>query len=1073
MTQRPDPTDAAPGPSPSTLVSRRQVLRGMGATASAFAIGAVPLRAGAGAGASGSAGPYSLETPYFALKGTDGAVTSLAFSPDGSGHYGENLLVAPGLYFQFLSDGAQVIATSPETKVTSTTESLTLNIPVYNYNVVSQLRFSNGYDIVDGGGAGQTFVAPDVVLSQLGLNLFSATGHTRPTANLSVSILEGGPTGSEVFAAIVTPSDLAQLSGGALLTYIPLNALELTSGATYFIKLETSDATWAVQYQDSADYSGGEFYGFGGLNPQPGKEMTFVLESLTGVLEYQATWKISLSGPYLSSSIAVTPTDTHVVTKAGFELTTAWMFSGYDSTDPATAPFMNFFDSEGEFLPIQEFKRRPGMWGEFSFDIGAGSNYVEAGTRKWIHCSGQRGYDLEFAWPDIVCHFAMAADAMTYKFYQSGYAPSTTLSKTVAANSTIAFPFNVTVSPQTGEVPEWYPQFASSNTLVDTYMSNFYWDRAFGWLRGAYGTDWLDWEGLALDWQGGPQREGQRILIEAITQDPDGYVWTWNPAGAESWPFPGPPYDSRHFTTNGMYILGIAHYYAWTGDRAFLAKMLPKAELAMEYYVEVLGGSSGLVTVDRGEVGTTGRPTHTGEDGAPGTNYWDLISYGWKDAYVNLYFFGALDALADLEFAAGNRSAGQRMLALRNKVRQSYISTFWTPVELPDGRKGGRFIQTIDERGLRHDHGATYLNLEAMRFGLPSRSQGRMILDWLDSGSTELTSNIIYLPGSGSGITIPAGGTLVQTFTAPGQFTHVAPQVSTNGVSNDSSEMTVSLYEGAYPNGSIVASERYVGVYNGWYASLAVPLQQAGTYYLEISNTVGPIVWEATNSTNPNGVVYQDGKVLASPSALSLVVVSPHELGPEDIYSRWGWAPRTTTRKNNFNYLWLWAGFTVPWGAQLEDGGADLYEVGFDVMARARYSTADDAFSKMEAVLQRYSLPDRLCGGPPLYLGEEPEDELQAGAVGVDIPFPESGLAPASFLYAFIGLQATPTRLSVRPRLPGAIDWVSVTNVAYRGRTLGIKVDRQHVEVTGWSKNTVRYAYGPGEEIVLDQSAEA
>ena len=96
----------------------------------------------------------------------------------------------------------------------------------------------------------------------------------------------------------------------------------------------------------------------------------------------------------------------------------------------------------------------------------------------------------------------------------------------------------------------------------------------------------------------------------------------------------------------------------------------------------------------------------------------------------------------------------------------------------------------------------------------------------------------------------------------------------------------------------------------------------------------------------------------------------------------------------------------------MQDGGAILYTSGFDVMARARYRSADDAWARMTAILDRWTEPDSICGGAPLYRGEGTVDAPGgAHSVGTDVPFPESGLAPASFLYAFVGVEAEPEAL--------------------------------------------------------------
>jgi hypothetical protein len=62
-----------------------------------------------------------------------------------------------------------------------------------------------------------------------------------------------------------------------------------------------------------------------------------------------------------------------------------------------------------------------------------------------------------------------------------------------------------------------------------------------------------------------------------------------------------------------------------------------------------------------------------------------------------------------------------------------------------------------------------------------------------------------------------------------------------------------------------------------------------------------------------------------------------------------------------------------------------------------------------------HNRPDHFCGGSPLYEGEIPQGA--AGAVGSDNPFPESGVTPASFLYAFIGVEAHTSGLAITPNL--------------------------------------------------------
>lgn len=319
---------------------------------------------------------------------------------------------------------------------------------------VDQSQQNNGYDIHFGNGVAQTFVAPSTPVSAIGLGLFSAFGRL-PVAPLQVSILSGGPTGQSVFSTTLSPEDLAQISGGPNMSFVASGVLQLTPGATYAISLQSSDATWAALYQQgsgASPYPEGELY-LGG-QPKANAALMFSLVSTQVETLYQATWSLQAVGPRLESQLSLTAPASHQVSAAGFSITTPWEQDGYDVTNPATTPLSRFYDSEGEYLPIQEFKRRPALFGEFSFDIGSGSIDAAAGARKWIHASGQNGYDLRFAWDDICCHFEMSSSTFTFLFFQTGYKPPSQLVTTLPAGGSLSYPFNVTVSPAEGKVPD-------------------------------------------------------------------------------------------------------------------------------------------------------------------------------------------------------------------------------------------------------------------------------------------------------------------------------------------------------------------------------------------------------------------------------------------------------------------------------------------------------------------------------------------------------------------------------------------------------------------------------------------
>ncbi len=188
----------------------------------------------------------------------------------------------------------------------------------------------------------------------------------------------------------------------------------------------------------------------------------------------------------------------------------------------------------------------------------------------------------------------------------------------------------------------------------------------------------------------------------------------------------------------------------------------------------------------------------------------------------------------------------------------------------------------------------------------------------------------------------------------------------------------------------------------------------------------------------------------------------PTSSGTADTYSKWIFAPRTTTihnpmwGENNPNaeisspvkpwWTYWWPG--TPFGDQCQDGGAILYTSFYDLMARVKYLGVENAWTRFSEIMARYRMPDRLCGGSPLYRGETSQQE-DAGSVGVDYPFPESGLVPLYFLYGVIGLEATPDSLQVTPKLPAKLSYAEVSNIDWRGMSLRVRVTRSSVEFKG------------------------
>ncbi|MHB9035533.1 MAG: carboxypeptidase regulatory-like domain-containing protein [Armatimonadota bacterium] len=182
--------------------------------------------------------------------------------------------------------------------------------------------------------------------------------------------------------------------------------------------------------------------------------------------------------------------------------------------------------------------------------------------------------------------------------------------------------------------------------------------------------------------------------------------------------------------------------------------------------------------------------------------------------------------------------------------------------------------------------------------------------------------------------------------------------------------------------------------------------------------------------------------------------------GSADTFTRWIFAPRSNTihcsdQANQFKYdEWC------------EDGGAILWTAYYEIMSRARYLGADNAWGRFKQILARYNLPDHLVGGNPMYLGETNNHNGPPGSIGVWAEFPESGLAPCAFLYGIVGVRVDVQGLHIRPNLPSELTYAGVDGLVFRGHKLKITAYAGHVKIE-WPGRTLDLPVPPSGEITI------
>jgi hypothetical protein len=202
--------------------------------------------------------------------------------------------------------------------------------------------------------------------------------------------------------------------------------------------------------------------------------------------------------------------------------------------------------------------------------------------------------------------------------------------------------------------------------------------------------------------------------------------------------------DTRHPITNALFLRGCGDYFAWTRDVEFLRQNIGRMRKALRFalqefrvregkhvFVPWVGhdGRSGLV------VGPDGKKSARPGLGV-GNNYWDLLPFGGHDAVATMYLYDAIRAFSTLECSIAKHPEwgipaeaapldSQALTRLADEVRADFQKRFWNA-------ETERFNGWIDVTGRAYDYGFTFVNLEAIYYGLASPEQASSILNWLD-----------------------------------------------------------------------------------------------------------------------------------------------------------------------------------------------------------------------------------------------------------------------------------------------------------------------------------------------------
>jgi hypothetical protein len=141
------------------------------------------------------------------------------------------------------------------------------------------------------------------------------------------------------------------------------------------------------------------------------------------------------------------------------------------------------------------------------------------------------------------------------------------------------------------------------------------------------------------------------------------------------------------------------------------------------------------------------------------TNWWDIISFGWKDAWLNaLLYDGLVRVLRDAPVIAEASPLG--LAGVRGwveRLRTAYLPTFRNDTT-------GWLAGWVSEDGVQHDHGYLFVTGTAVTAGLLDEATARTMVDRLWDAMTAagfdmfelgLPGNILPVPHADLAVALP------------------------------------------------------------------------------------------------------------------------------------------------------------------------------------------------------------------------------------------------------------------------------------------------------------------------------
>ncbi|MFZ5515584.1 MAG: hypothetical protein ACOY90_03035 [Candidatus Zhuqueibacterota bacterium] len=220
-------------------------------------------------------------------------------------------------------------------------------------------------------------------------------------------------------------------------------------------------------------------------------------------------------------------------------------------------------------------------------------------------------------------------------------------------------------------------------------------------------------------------------------------------ASLERWLDGGPGYSSgkllhegeshdaedEYLMTGAACLLGLAEYLSRAASPEWVTRYLHPIQRQVKKMRARDLDDDGLIESDY-RTGISG-------SGQWSTCWWDVISFGWKDAFANALLYAALNTLAQSLPKLGVTDVGVDLNAWAEKLHGRYFPTFFNP-------ETGWLAGWRCKKNQLHDHAFLFVNGVAISNGLVEPEPARTIMEklWQETKRVNMPDPIYGLPGN-------------------------------------------------------------------------------------------------------------------------------------------------------------------------------------------------------------------------------------------------------------------------------------------------------------------------------------